>query len=91
MRREWQPTPVFLPGELHGQRSLATVHGAAKNQTQLSDTHTHTHTHTHTQCYIYIYNCPQYLCKVLLAFHYDYDLKFPIKLNVLNLKYGNWF
>ena len=22
-RREWQPTPVFLPGELHGQRSLA--------------------------------------------------------------------
>ena len=21
-RREWQPTPVFLPGELHGQRSL---------------------------------------------------------------------
>ena len=22
-RREWQPTPVFLPGEVHGQRSLA--------------------------------------------------------------------
>ena len=22
-RREWQPTPVFLSGELHGQRSLA--------------------------------------------------------------------
>ena len=22
-RREWLPTPVFLPGELHGQRSLA--------------------------------------------------------------------
>ena len=21
-RREWQPTPVFLPGELHGQRNL---------------------------------------------------------------------
>ena len=21
-RREWQPTPVFLPGDLHGQRSL---------------------------------------------------------------------
>ena len=20
--REWQPTPVFLPGEFHGQRSL---------------------------------------------------------------------
>ena len=22
-RREWQPTPIFLPGEFHGQRSLA--------------------------------------------------------------------
>ena len=21
--REWKPPPVFLPGELHGQRSLA--------------------------------------------------------------------
>ena len=22
-RRKWQPTPAFLPGESHGQRSLA--------------------------------------------------------------------
>ena len=22
-RREWQPTPVFLPGKFHGQRNLA--------------------------------------------------------------------
>ena len=22
-RRKWQPTPVFLPGDSHGQRSLA--------------------------------------------------------------------
>ena len=30
-RRKWQPTPVFLPGESHGQRSLgATVHGVTK-------------------------------------------------------------
>ena len=29
-RRAWQPTAVFLPGESHGQRSLAaTVHGVA--------------------------------------------------------------
>ena len=50
-RRQWQPTPVFLPGECHEQRRLvATVYGVAKSQTQLSnqaDTHTHTHTHTH--------------------------------------------
>jgi len=36
-RREWLRTPVFLPGEFHGQRNLqATVHGIAKSQTQLS-------------------------------------------------------
>ena len=35
-RRAWQPTPVFLPGESQGQRSLAvTVHRVMKGQTQL--------------------------------------------------------
>ena len=33
-RRKWQPSPVLLPGEFHGQ---ATVHGVAKSQTRLSD------------------------------------------------------
>ena len=33
-RRKWQPTPVFLPGEFHGQRSLTGYsHGVAKSQT----------------------------------------------------------
>ena len=37
-RRARQPTPVFLPGESRGQRSLgATVHGVAKRRTGLSD------------------------------------------------------
>ena len=39
-RRKWQPTPVLLPGESHGQRSLVGYnhwHGVAKSQTQLSD------------------------------------------------------
>ena len=36
-RRKWQPTPVFLPGKSHGQRSLeATVCGVTKSQTRLS-------------------------------------------------------
>ena len=36
--RKWQPSPVFLPGKSHGQRSLAaTVHGFAKSSTRLSD------------------------------------------------------
>ena len=33
-RRKWQPTPVFLPGEPRGQRSLAaTDHGGPKSGT----------------------------------------------------------
>ena len=34
-RRNWQPTPVFLPGESHRQRSLAD-HGVTKSWTRLS-------------------------------------------------------
>ena len=38
-RRKWQPTPVFLPGESHGQRSLAgySPYRGHKSQTWLSD------------------------------------------------------
>ena len=33
-KRAWQPTPVFLPGGFHGQRSLeAAVHGIAELET----------------------------------------------------------
>ena len=36
-RRKWQPTPVFLPGKAHGQRSQwATVHRVTKSQMCLS-------------------------------------------------------
>ena len=57
-RRKWQiPTPVFLPGKFHGQRSLA---GSSPWGHKESDTtepqmrahmraHTHTHTHTHSK------------------------------------------
>ena len=38
-RREGQPTPVFLPGEFHGQRSLAGYSLWDHRQTQLSDWH----------------------------------------------------
>ena len=37
-RRKWQPTPVFLPGESHGQRSFVGYSPrVAKSWTQLSD------------------------------------------------------
>ena len=41
-RRKWQPTPVFLPGESHGQRSLAGYRRWGHKETRLS-THTHSY------------------------------------------------
>ena len=39
-KRAQQPTPVFLPGESHGQRSLEScVHGVTKNWTRLKHAH----------------------------------------------------
>ena len=35
-RSKWQPTPVFLPGESHGQRN-ATVQGVARSPKGLRD------------------------------------------------------
>ena len=32
---KWQPTPVFLPGKFHEQKSLV-VHGVTKSQKQMS-------------------------------------------------------
>ena len=41
-RRAWQPTPVFLPGESHGQRSLAgySPSGNKKSDTTKATKHT---------------------------------------------------
>ena len=38
-RRQRHPTPVLLPGESHGWKSLggAAVHGVSRSRTQLSD------------------------------------------------------
>ena len=40
-RRVWQPTPVFLPGESHGQSSLAGYSPWGRKEL---DTTEHTHT-----------------------------------------------
>ena len=48
-RRKWQCTPLFLPGESHGQRGLVgySLWGCKESDTTKQPTHTHTHTHTH--------------------------------------------
>ena len=48
-RRSWSPTPVFLPGESHGQEPSRYT----QTQTQThTDTHTQTHTHTLEYCLV---------------------------------------
>ena len=58
------PTPVFLPGESHGRRSLVGYSPWGRKEmdtTECRHTHTPTHTHTHAQalrtvpgiCYAY--------------------------------------
>ena len=45
-RRKWQPTPIFLPGKCHGQRSLVGYSPWAHKEldtTELQNTTTHTH------------------------------------------------
>ena len=49
-RRAWQPTPVFLPGESRGQRSLAGCSPwGRKNWTRLKWQNTHTEIYKHKE------------------------------------------
>ena len=49
-RRKWQPTPVFLPGESQGQRSLVGCHLWSCTQLGMTEVTYHVcmHTDTHT-------------------------------------------
>ena len=40
-RREWQPTPVFLPGESHGRRSLAGYSPCVCKESDMTERLTH--------------------------------------------------
>ena len=54
--RAWQCTPVFLPGDFHGQKSLAGYSSWDLKESDVAELlsvhvcmHAHTHTHTHTE------------------------------------------
>ena len=70
-RRKWQLTPVFLPGESQGQRSLADYSPRGHKELEMTEraracTHTHTHTHTHTQ-WAQVFQSPQQVDNNLLT------------------------
>ena len=52
--KEWLPTPIFWPGEFHGQRSLVGYSLWSRKESDMTEllsarTRAHTHTQTHTQ------------------------------------------
>ena len=42
LRRAWQPSPVFLPGESHGQRSLADYSPWGRKDSDITEVTQHT-------------------------------------------------
>ena len=64
-RRKWQPTPVLLPGKLHGQGSLtrSSPQGSEESDvTECVSSHTHTHTHTLIKFVFYLSSCQKRRC-----------------------------
>ena len=59
-RRKWQPAPLFLPGESHGQWSLVGYSPWGHRESNVTEqpiTHTHTHTHTHAYTHAHAHTC----------------------------------
>ena len=78
--REWQPTPVFLLGEFHGQRNLVGYSLMGHNG---HDWATNTHTHTHNQPQ---FSSVQLLSHVWLPDSMDCSMSgFPIHHHLLKL------
>ena len=68
-RREWQPTPVFLPGEVHGQRNLAGNSPCGHNKSDTTERLTlslffHVPTYLLSFIYLFYYLSPLYLISI---------------------------
>ena len=61
--KKWQPTPVFLPGKFHVQRSLAGYSPWGHKGSDMTE-HTHSHTYTLTS--------PDFKASVLLGRFWDW-------------------
>ena len=73
-RRAWEPTPVFLPGEFHGQRNLAGY------SPWVAESDTTEHTYIATTLYrINVYNS-----FLLLLYKKKSNFSFPEKTNKQN-------
>jgi len=83
--RKWQPTPVFLPGKSHGQRSMVDYSPWGCKESDMTD-HTHTHTHTHTYIHIYTDTHPEFRRLGIFIFHKP--VREPVVINFQSLLFG---
>ena len=99
-RRKWKPTPVFLPGESHGQRSLAGYSPQGRKESDTTERlHTHTHTHTHRMKRVLEIGCTVMWRELTILIHLIKNhpdgkfmlCTFPTVLkNLMRNKNGNW-
>ena len=79
-RRQWQPTPVFLPGKSHGWRSLVCYSSWGRKE---SDTTERLHSLTQTTREVLCVFDPCQLSVYQVVLHYDFDIHFPGSVPIL--------
>ena len=81
-RREWLPTPVFLPGEFHRQRSLARYSpwGSQRDTTEPQHYYVHIYIHVYTHIHIYMH---------IASLNYCWITNHPNNHHVLSLTHLN--
>ena len=67
-RRAWQPTPIFLPGESHGQRSLVSYSPLGRKESNMTEATQHAHTTPASGVYIPCIYCQLYFFPSLSKF-----------------------
>ena len=82
MRRKWQPTPVLLPGESHGQRSLVGYSPQGRKESDMTERLHFTSLHAR-KCFlashIYVVSDEIYIQKLhfyFLVIEYDFKVYF---------------
>ena len=75
-RRRWQPTPVFLPGKFHGQRSLVGHSPWGHKELDMTEVTWHSRIllNTYSDAFYCILSSPEVVVETI----YSYSLPFPI-------------
>ena len=77
-RRAWQPTPVFSPGESHGQRRLAGYSPRGRKESDVTEASKHTHT-WEWDCNVFmrVFFCEQFMQSTSKRSHHGPSVASP--------------